>query len=260
MRREWTKSFFRPEIFTPGSPEAVAAAADETAFLWKALGLKKGSRVLDIPCGTGRHAVRLARRGASVLGVDITPAYLREARRASNKLPNIRFVRGDMRRIPLRGEFDAAINLWTSFGYFEKPSDDVKTLRGIARALKPGGLFLIDTADITTIRRRFQSRSWNRRADGAYVLEDAVYVGGWDPRVINTWTVLRAGKPARRSRFVVRAYDRARLCAALTKAGLKPVRFWSGLSFDYGSSGPAGARLVVLARKAGAGRTGAASR
>ena len=43
-----------------------------------------------------------------------------------------------MRRIPLRGEFDAAINLWTSFGYFEKPSDDLKTLRGIARALKPG--------------------------------------------------------------------------------------------------------------------------
>ena len=260
MSKDWTKSFFRPEIFTPGSSDAVAAAAAETAFLWKALGLKKGSRVLDIPCGTGRHAVRLARRGASVLGVDITPAYLREAKRAAGKLKNIRFVRGDLRRIPLRGEFDAAINLWTSFGYFEKPSDDVKTLRGIARALKPGGLFLIDTADITTIRRRFQSRSWNRRSDGAYVLEDAVYVGGWDPRVINTWTVLRSGKPVRRSRFVVRAYDRTRLCAALVKAGLKPVRFWSGLSFDYGSSGPAGARLVVLARKALAGRAGAASR
>jgi SAM-dependent methyltransferase len=249
MSRDWTKSFFRPDIFTPGSPEAVAAAAAETRFLWKALGLKKGSRVLDIPCGTGRHAVRLARRGATVLGVDITPAYLREARRAAKRLPNARFVRGDMRRVPLRGEFDAAINLWTSFGYFDKPSDDLKTLRGIARALKPGGLFLIDTADVKTIRRRFQARSWNRRSDGAYVLEDAVYVGGWDPRVINTWTVLRAGKPARRSRFIVRAYDRARLCAALRKSGLRPMRSWSGLSFDEGASGPAGARLVVLARK-----------
>jgi SAM-dependent methyltransferase len=251
MRRDWTKSFFRPEVFTPGSPDAVAAAPAETAFLWKALGLKKGSRVLDIPCGTGRHAVRLARRGASVLGVDITPAYLKEARRASNKLPNVRFVRGDMRRIPLRNEFDAAINLWTSFGYFDAPADDVKTLRGIARALKPGGLFLIDTADITTIRKRFQSRSWNRRADGAYVLEDAVYVGGWDPRIVNTWTVLRAGKATRRSRFVVRAYDRARLTAALRKAGLTPVKFWTSLSFDAGAAGPAGARLVVLSRKAG---------
>jgi cyclopropane fatty-acyl-phospholipid synthase-like methyltransferase len=250
MSRDWTKSFFRSEIFTPGSPDAVAAAAAETRFIWKALGLKRGSRVLDIPCGTGRHAIRLARRGASVVGVDITPAYLREARRAAGRLSTARFMRADMRRIPMRGEFDAAINLWTSFGYFDKPSDDVKTLRAVARALKPGGLFLIDTADITTIRRRFQSRSWNRRADGAYVLEDAVYVGGWDPKVINTWTVLRAGKPTRRSRFVVRAYDRARLCAALREAGLKPFKFWGGLSFDEGSSGPAGARLVVLSRKA----------
>ncbi|MFI5349457.1 MAG: class I SAM-dependent methyltransferase [Elusimicrobiota bacterium] len=255
MSRDWTKSFFRPEIFTPGSPGAVAAAAAETSFIWKALGLKRGSRVLDIPCGTGRHAVRLARRGASVLGVDITPAYLREARRIAGRLSTARFMRADMRRIPLKDEFDAAINLWTSFGYFEKPSDDVKTLRAIARALKPGGLFLIDTADITTIRRRFQARSWDRRADGAYVLEDAVYVGGWDPKVINTWTVLRAGKPTRRSRFVVRAYDRARLCAALREAGLKPVKFWDGLSFDDGASGPAGARLVVLSRKPKASRT-----
>jgi ubiquinone/menaquinone biosynthesis C-methylase UbiE len=250
MSRDWTKSFFRPEIFTPGSPDAVAAAGAETAFIWKALGLKKGSRVLDIPCGTGRHAVRLARRGASVLGVDITESYLREARRAAGNLPNVRFVRGDMRRIPLKSEFDAAINLWTSFGYFDTPAEDLKVLREVARALKPGGLFLIDTADITTIRKRFQARSWNKRADGAYVLEDAVYAGGWDPRVVNTWTVLRAGKPERRSRFVVRAYDRARLCAALRKAGLTPVRSWSGLSFDEGAAGPAGARLVVLSRKA----------
>ena len=95
---------------------------------------------------------------------------------------------------------------------------------------------------------------------GAYVLEDAVYVGGWDPKVINTWTVLRAGKPTRRSRFVVRAYDRARLCAALRSAGLKPIRFWNGLSFDYGAAGPGGSRLVILSRKPERARAGAASR
>lgn len=252
----WTKQFFRRDIFTPGSPEAVAAASDETKFVWKTLGLKRGMRVLDIPCGTGRHAVRLGRRGASVLGVDLTSAYLDEARQAAKRLPNVRFVRGDMRRIHLRSEFDAAINLWTSFGYFDKASDDLKMLRGIARALKPGGLFLIDMADITLIRRRERSNSWSRRADGAYVLEEAVFVDGRDPRVINEWTILRPGKAARRSRFVVRAYDKARMFAVLKKAGLTPVRTWSGLGDSYGSSGPAGARLVVLSRKAG----GAASR
>jgi len=245
----WTRSFFRKDVFTPGSPEAVSAAADEVKFLWKVLRLEKGSRVLDIPCGTGRHAVRLARRGASVLGVDITPEYLREARKAAGKTANVRFVRGDMRRMPLENEFDAAINLWTSFGYFDDPADDLKTLRAVARALKPGGLFLIDMADITTIRRRLQSRSWTRRADGAYVLEEALYVGGYDPKVVNEWTVLKPGKPPLRSRFRVRAYDKARLLAVLRKSGLKPVRTWGGLDERYGSSGPAGARLVVLSRK-----------
>ena len=250
MSRDWTRSFFRGEIFSPGSPEAEGAAAAEVKFLWKALGLKRGSRVLDIPCGTGRHAVRLARRGASVLGVDITPEYLRAARRAARKLPNARFVRGDMRALPPLGGFDAAINLWTSFGYFDDPADDLKTLRGVERALKPGGLFLIDMADIAPLRRQGCAKSWHRRSDGAYVLEEAVFAGGRDPRTFNEWTVLRPGKPARRARFSVRAYDKPRLFAVLRRAGLTPLRTWRGLGPGGGSSGAVGARLVVLARKA----------
>ena len=61
MSRDWTKSFFRSPIFDPGASEAVDAAPREVAFLWKVLRLKKGSRVLDMPCGTGRHALLLGR-------------------------------------------------------------------------------------------------------------------------------------------------------------------------------------------------------
>ena len=245
MSRDWTKAFFRAEVFTPGSPEAVAAAADEVRFLWKVLSLKKGSRVLDVACGTGRHATRLARRGASVLGVDVTPEYLREARRASRGLKNASFVRADMRRLSFRGEFDAAVNLWTSFGYFERPSDDLEALRGIARALKSGGLFLIDMLDFEAAKRRGQTRHWMTRADGAYVLEEALFLGGWDPKIVNEWTILRRGRPARRSRFVVRGYGRTRMSAALRKAGLEPLKTWSSMSPE----GLSGTRLVVLARK-----------
>ena len=246
MSRDWTKSFFRNEIFTPGSPEAVAAAPDEVKFLWKVLNLRKGSRVLDVPCGTGRHAVRLARRGASVLGVDVTPAYLREARRASRGISNARFERGDMRRLTARGEFDAAINLWNSFGYFDNPADDQKTLKGIARALKPGGLFLIDLLDFDAAKRRNQTKDWFKRADGAYVLADTMFLGGWDPRIVNEWTVLRPGGSPRRSRWFLRGYGRARLFAALRKAGLEPLKTWGALS----EGDPSRTRLVVLSMKA----------
>lgn len=258
MSRDWTKDFFRSPVFTPGSREAEDAAAGETDFLWKVLRLKKGSCVLDIPCGTGRHALRLARKGASVLGVDITEEYLKEARRKGARVPNARFVRGDMRRIPLQGEFDAAVNLWTSFGYFDDPADDMKVLRGIARALKPGGLFLIDMIDFDEARRRNRTKNWVERADGAFVLEEAFFVGGWDPKVVNEWTVLRPGKKAERARFVVRGYGRERLFKALRRAGLTPLKTWPSLG--YGSSGPAGLRLVVLSRKAVKGAGGGAVR
>lgn len=243
----WTKQFFRAPVFTPGAPEALAAAPMEAAAVWRSLKLKPGSRLLDLACGTGRHAVLLAKRGAFVVGVDKTEAYLKEARVNARGLSNCLFARGDMRRLPFEGEFDAAMNLWTSFGYFDKPSDDLKALKGVARALKPGGLFLIDLLDFAWVKKHGQSRRWDRRSDGAYLLQDAVWVEGRDPRIINAWIILRPGKPELRTRFVVRGYDKARLYAALRRAGLEPVKSWHGLGAlgRLKSSG----RLVVLARK-----------
>lgn len=247
MSKDWTKQFFRAPVFSPGAPEALAAAPMEAAAAWKLLKLKPGARLLDVACGTGRHAVLLARRGAFVVGVDATAAYLKEARAKAKGMPNCLFARGDMRRLPFKGEFDAAMNLWTSFGYFDKPSDDLKALKGVARSLKPGGLFLIDLLDFSWVREHGQRRRWDRRSDGAYLLQDADWVEGRDPRVINAWIVLRPGKPELRSRFIVRGYDKPRLYALLRRAGLTPVKSWHGLGALARIK--AGHRLVVLARK-----------
>ncbi|MDX6769749.1 MAG: class I SAM-dependent methyltransferase [Elusimicrobiota bacterium] len=245
MSNGWIETFFRVPVFDPGAPEAVDAAAGEAAFVWKALGLKAGERVLDVPCGAGRHALELARRGALVLGVDKTEAYLRAARKAGARQPRARFARGDMRRLPFRGEFDAAVNLWTSFGYFARYADDLKVLKGVARALRPGGRFLIDVRDLAAVRRQPTLRHWDRRADGAFVLQDAWLVEGRDPRIVNEWTVLHPGKRPIKARFILRGYDRARLYAALRRAGLEPARTWRSFRADGRPSG----RLIVLARK-----------
>lgn len=247
MSRDWTKSFFRAPVFDPGAAEAVDAAPREAAFLWKALGLHRGSRVLDIPCGSGRHSVLLAKRGALVLGLDASPAYLRAARARAKGLANARFVRGDMRRLHLAGAFDAAVNLWTSFGYFDRPSDDLKVLRAIRRSLKPGGLFLIDLVDYAAIKRRRRTKNWVAREDGSFVLEEAFLIGGRDPRVVNEWIILCPGKRAVRSRFVVRGYDQRRLYGLLRKAGLVPLKSWG--SPTGAPRGRTSTRLVVLARR-----------
>jgi SAM-dependent methyltransferase len=256
MSRDWTRDFFRAEIFTPSTPETEAAAPGEVRFIHKVLGLAPGSRVLDVACGTGRHAVRLAKLGADVTGVDSSPAYLARARRAARGLANARFVRADMRRLRFESEFDAAVNLWTSFGYFADPGDDAAALRAIARALKPGGLFLIDVVDASPLLGRGRFRQWTESRDGTFTLEDVAVFGGRDPRIATDWIVVKPGRAPRRARSVVRAYGLARLLAALKKAGFRPLKTWSGLG--YGSSGPTGGRLVVLSRRASAG--GAASR
>ncbi|HVC09777.1 MAG TPA: class I SAM-dependent methyltransferase [Elusimicrobiota bacterium] len=248
--KDWPARFFRPEIFSPGTADAARRAGAEAAFAAKVLGLKKGSRLLDVCCGTGRHAFALAKRGVVVTGADATPAYLTQARRQAKGARNPAFVKADMRRLPWRGEFDAAVNLWTSFGYFEHPSEDLQSLRQIARALKPGGRFLIDIVNGAWLKRHGLARNWRREADGALVLEEAVFRQGRDPAHVNTWTVMRPGQKPARASFFVRHYDAARLEGLLRRAGLRPLRRWGG--FGGRPYSKDSTRLIVLAEKAGA--------
>lgn len=246
--RHWGRGFFRKAVFSPGEPQALARAPEEAAFAFRVLGLKRGSRLLDLCCGAGRHSLLLAGRGLEVTGLDATPAYLSQARWRSRVHSGPRFLLGDMRRLSFREEFDAVINLWTSFGYFTAGQDQ-GVLRGVARALKPGGLFLIDVLNGSWLRRHFMPRKWERRPDGSYLLEDARLEDGADPLVVNRWTVLSRGRPKASAVFRVRLYDKARLVRALRQAGLIPLRFWGG--FDGGPLAAESARLIVLSRKRG---------
>lgn len=245
-RREWHRNFFKTSFYNPASPAAVEKAPEEARFILKHLKLKKGSALLDLCCGPGRHAVEFAKKGLAVTGYDFSGEYLREAAaRAKKKKTALRLVRGDMRRLKFRGEFDAVVSLFSSFGYFQRFADDIKTLKGVARALKPGGLFLIDLLHGTFVRGNFRPRDWTELEDHFH-LEDAHLA---PDGVYNTWT--RAPKNGGRAvsrAFFLRLYDRKRLTAALKGAGLKPVRFWGNFSGARLSASTD--RLICLAKKA----------
>ena len=103
-----------------------------------------GARVLDLPCGPGRHAVALAARGFEVTGVDRTAGYLASARaRAQAAEVEVEWVKKDMRRFRRDGSFDLALNLFTSFGYFERPEEDLDVLRNFHASLRPGGTLIL---------------------------------------------------------------------------------------------------------------------
>lgn len=107
--------------------------------------LERGQSVLDIPCGYGRHAIALARAGFHVTGSDINREMLAPALELSSGLANIGFVRENMQDISYQNEFDAVINLFFSFGFFETDEENNDVVRRFYEALKPGGRFLMHT-------------------------------------------------------------------------------------------------------------------
>lgn len=143
----WYETFFRGITLdlwrNAVTPELTRAEVD---FAIAKLALAPGARVLDVPCGNGRHALELAARGFSVVGVDLAEEFIAEARASSRQrqLSSIDWRLADMRQLPWQAEFDAAICLGNSFGYLEHEAT-LHFLRAVARALKPGGRFLLET-------------------------------------------------------------------------------------------------------------------
>jgi ubiquinone/menaquinone biosynthesis C-methylase UbiE len=123
------------------TPELTRLEAD---FLAHHLQLHVGAEILDVPCGNGRLAVELARRGPRMTGVDISPGFLDDARRAA---PGIEWIRGDMRDLPWTGRFDAAYCWGNSFAYFDH-DECGRFLRAVARVLKPGGRFILESGAV----------------------------------------------------------------------------------------------------------------
>jgi SAM-dependent methyltransferase len=106
------------------------------------LALPEQSRVLDLACGKGRHAIYLAKKGYEVTGLDLSARNIAAAQISANE--RLHFAEHDMRAVYKNSHFDVVFNMFTSFGYFDDPQDDLKVLSAIHDSLKPGGIFVFD--------------------------------------------------------------------------------------------------------------------
>jgi SAM-dependent methyltransferase len=111
--------------------------------------LNKGAKVLDLACGNGRHSILFAKKGFNVTGIDLSKFLIRKANeqlrnKYSDSRKRLTFEVGNMKNIPHKNEFDLVVNIFTSFGYFEKDADNKKVIKSISDALKSGGWFLLD--------------------------------------------------------------------------------------------------------------------
>lgn len=144
----------------------------EVAFAEHTLELEAGAQVLDLCCGPGRHSVLLAKRGHKVTGLDLSQPYLDLARRAATE-SKVAFdtVLADMREIPFNDYFDAAINMYSSFGYLESEAEDLKVLESISRSLKRGGRLLLDMLNREWAVANYIQNDWHAGADGTLYVE-----------------------------------------------------------------------------------------
>ncbi len=225
------------------TPEAAATEIDQIIAL---LGLDAGASVLDLCCGPGRHSLELARRGYAVTGVDLTERYLEEFRSRAAQLDlNVEAVLSDMRLFRRPDAFDGALNLYSSFGYFENPEDDLRVLRNLHDSLRPGGKLLMDMQGKEPLARKFQERDWHTLSSDSYVLEKRRLRGGWDWIDVD-WTLIRDGVPKTFS-FGLRLYSGAELKAILLRAGFSEVTLYGGLDatpYDLDAK-----RLVAVATR-----------
>ncbi len=152
-----------------------------------------------------------------------------------------------MRELDFAAEFDAAINMWTSFGYLESDDKDQEVLDGVSRALKPGGRFLLDTINRDALMRRYEPRRWQENELGDIILIDNQFdcVTGRN----NTREVAIHPDGSRTENcHSVRMYTYRELEEMLKKAGLDIESVWG--DFDSSPFTLEARRMMVVSVKA----------
>jgi SAM-dependent methyltransferase len=235
-----SERFFR-EAWPTISREVEAVDDPEAGVAWIVANTKlpEGGRVLDAPCGFGRHSVALARRGYRVTGVDFSETELARARAAAAAAGVVAdFICQDMRDMEFAGEFDLAVNLYSSIGYFSDDEDRL-LLDRFWRALAPSGEFVLDTRN----RDHFVRHVTPEETVGGVRIEQV-----FDPetsRVRGVWRRADTGRLIGETEF--RLYAAHELRAMLRPERWRRVDLYGGLDGSpFVLDAP---RLVLIARK-----------
>lgn len=243
---DWWRTFFHgamAEGWLAAMPEEVTR--QEADFVQKGLAVAPPARLLDVPCGGGRHSLALVARGYDLTAVDLSPTFLDAARSKPSPGPGrVTWEQRDMRDLPWPGTFDGAFCLGNSFGYYDDAGNEA-FVRAVARALKPGARFVLDTSYLTEgLLPVLQERAWYEMG-GILTLADRHY----DPaegRLHVEYTTVHNGK-VEKWPMSARLHTYREVRRLFEAAGFTDVQGYGSLAgepFQFGSR-----RLLIVGRR-----------
>ncbi|HEV7683759.1 MAG TPA: class I SAM-dependent methyltransferase [Pyrinomonadaceae bacterium] len=246
MTINWWENFFHGVALdfwrAAVTAEHTRAEAD---FIAKQLQLSNAAKVLDIPCGNGRLAIELAKRGLVLTGVDIATEFMDEARNSSTAAEvKVDWQTRDMRDLPWSGKFDGAFCFGNSFGYLDDEAN-ADFLKSVAQTLKPGSRFILDApAAAECVLPNFQaSRSIEIAGIKVVIQHRYDHEQG---RMFNDFTFTRDGVVDQRPSSQ-RTYTYRELTELLRAAGLETIAAYASLTeepFQLGAQ-----KLLLVAAK-----------
>jgi SAM-dependent methyltransferase len=245
----WWVSFFQgPWGSLQRGGFAPEKTREEADFIVKALELGDGERVLDVPCGEGRHSIELASRGFTVTGIDLNAKAIQAARaNTEERGVTVDFREEDMRSLPQDGDFDAAICYGGSFGYFDDEGN-LSFVKAVAGALGGKGRLIIDTPAAESLFTQYKERDWqwwDEESRDTRILQER----RWDVRtgrIHATWMFIAPNETSSAD-VSIRIYTCRELCELLRQAGFRefhPIESLTHAPFKMGSR-----RLSMVAYK-----------
>ncbi len=168
---DWTRTFFDDDYIKLYESRLTQERTDrEVAFLINHVFKDTTKNILDIPCGYGRHSIALVKEGYSVWGVDNSPEMLEKALSDAKDLPNnlkenLLLQSADMRTYRGPIQFDAVLNLFSSFGYFNDEASNEAVAETLCANLKPGGVLVIDIRNLERDLVEFSKSDWTQKHD-----------------------------------------------------------------------------------------------
>ena len=246
-KHQWWEDLFSDDYLRTVPVPSAKSIHKQVDFIETRLGLAKGAAILDVGCGLGLHAIELTRRGYVVVGLDLSlPMLSRAADEAQDQGFKINFLHADMREMNFEGAFDAVLVWGTTLGYFDDDTNKA-VLDRFHRALKPGGLLLLETVNRDFVIRSQPNLVWFQ-GDGCVVMEESSFNYIASRLAVKRNVILDDGRQ-RESMYSIRLYSLHELGQILHLRGFRVVEITGREAMPgvfFGADSP---KLIILAER-----------